>query len=220
MRGAAAGVSMSGMFGRQPAGFIPSPALLVALLALFVAIGGTAFAVHKIGTKQLKKEAVSEAKLKDGAVSMPKLRDAAVTNAKLADDAVTNAKLADGAVADGELAQGAVTSGKLAEGAVTSSKLAHSFRWAVIDSDGTIARSLGATGSVNVASVTGSYEVTFDRNVSGCAFDVSLGGPDTTTYPGYSSAARLAGDSTGVSVYTTDANANPTDRPFHLVVLC
>ena len=66
----------------------PSPAMVVAVIALIVAISGTAYAAGKIGTKQLKKNAVSTKKIKDDAV----------TAAKLANNAVTGAKLANGAV--------------------------------------------------------------------------------------------------------------------------
>lgn len=70
----------------------PSPAMIVAVAALVVALGGSAYAVNKVGTKQLKKNAVSTKKIKDDAV----------TAAKLANNAVTQAKLANGA-ASGDL---------------------------------------------------------------------------------------------------------------------
>ena len=44
--------------------FRPTPSIVVALLALAVAIGGTAFAAAKIGTKQLKNNAVTAKKIK------------------------------------------------------------------------------------------------------------------------------------------------------------
>jgi hypothetical protein len=61
----------------------PSPAMIVAIVALIVALGGTAYAAKKIGSKQLKKNAVTTKKIKDGAV----------TTAKFAKDA--NAPSAD-----------------------------------------------------------------------------------------------------------------------------
>jgi hypothetical protein len=49
----------------------PSPALVIALVALFVALGGTSYAVtqidaNSVGTKQLKKGAVTSAKISKG----------------------------------------------------------------------------------------------------------------------------------------------------------
>lgn len=66
----------------------PSPAMVVAVIALIVALAGSAYAAGKIGSKQLKK----------GAVSTKKIKDDAVTAAKIANNAVTGAKLASGAV--------------------------------------------------------------------------------------------------------------------------
>lgn len=57
----------------------PSPAMMVALLALFVALGGSAYASlnlpkNSVGTKQLMKGAVTAAKLHSGAVTSSKVR--------------------------------------------------------------------------------------------------------------------------------------------------
>jgi hypothetical protein len=56
----------------------PSPALVVATLALFVALGGASYAAfsvpaNSVGTKQLKSRAVTGAKIADHAVSGPNL---------------------------------------------------------------------------------------------------------------------------------------------------
>ena len=57
----------------------PSPALVIALIALFVALGGTSFAAinalpkNSVGTKQLKKNAVTGVKIKNGAVTAAKI---------------------------------------------------------------------------------------------------------------------------------------------------
>jgi hypothetical protein len=81
----------------------PSPASLLACIALIAALAGTAYAAKKIGTNQLK----------NGAVTTKKLKNRAVTSAKLKGGAVTSDKLADGAVTSGKLAGGAVTAANL-----------------------------------------------------------------------------------------------------------
>lgn len=63
---------------------VPSPALVVAIVALVVALGGSAYAVKKVGTKQLANKAVSTKKLKNNAVTEAKIKDGAVTDAKIA----------------------------------------------------------------------------------------------------------------------------------------
>jgi hypothetical protein len=72
--------------------------------SLFVALGGTAVAVSRIGTKQLKNGAVSGAKLQNGAVSTSKLRNGAVTGSKLAADSVTGANVVDGSLSASDVA--------------------------------------------------------------------------------------------------------------------
>ena len=58
----------------------PSPATLVAMVALFVALGGSAYAALN-----LPKDSVSAKQLKNGSVTGAKLRDGAVTSAKVKD---------------------------------------------------------------------------------------------------------------------------------------
>jgi hypothetical protein len=61
----------------------PSPALIISILALCVALGGTAWAAGKIGTKNLKKNAVTAAKIKKNAVTTAKIKKHAVTGSKV-----------------------------------------------------------------------------------------------------------------------------------------
>ena len=69
----------------------PSPAMIVALLALCLAVGGTAVAAGKL---KLGKNAVKTKNLKNGAVTKDKIGNGAVTEAKIAAGAVSAAKLA------------------------------------------------------------------------------------------------------------------------------
>jgi hypothetical protein len=101
-----------------------SASLAISLVALFVALGGTALAVSTIGTKQIKNGAVTSAKVKNGAVTTGKLKNGAVTSSKLAGGAVTSSKLAGGAVTGSKLGTGAVGTTNLADGSVSTSKLA------------------------------------------------------------------------------------------------
>lgn len=62
---------------------MPSPAMVVAVAALVVALGGSAWAVSKIGTSQIKNKAVTTPKLRNGAVTAPKIANRAVTARKI-----------------------------------------------------------------------------------------------------------------------------------------
>jgi hypothetical protein len=68
--------------------------MLVALLALFISLGGSAYAAlslprNSVGTAQLQKSAVTTPKLHKGAVITAKLRNNSVTDAKLSHPSLT-----------------------------------------------------------------------------------------------------------------------------------
>lgn len=96
-------------------------------------------------------------------------------------------------------------------------------RWIVVKADGTKARSFPANISVVPDSgFPGGYIVTLPGNVSGCAFNGSLGLPGNVGVEsgGEISAQGSNASSTGVYVYTRDSAGNPTPRNFHLTVSC
>src|SRR5437588_6285600 len=69
--------------------YTPSPAMVISLIALFVALGGTSYAAtialpkNSVGTKQLQKDAVTGAKIKDGAVTATKISSSAAGAVKV-----------------------------------------------------------------------------------------------------------------------------------------
>lgn len=69
---------MSKVWGKRP-----SPSLVISVLALFVALGGSAYAATKIGTKNIKNNAITSAKIKKNAVTTAKIKNGAVTGAKI-----------------------------------------------------------------------------------------------------------------------------------------
>ena len=85
----------------------PSPALVVASVALLIALGGTSYAAFRlprnsIGTTQLKRNSVTASKIKNGAVTVSKINTSGLTvpsalHASSADSA-TNATRATNAV--------------------------------------------------------------------------------------------------------------------------
>jgi hypothetical protein len=97
---------------------VPSPAMIVACVALFIAMGGTSYAAatlaaNSVGTKQIKKNAVTSAKIKSAAVTAAKVKDGTLTGAKIQDGTLTGAKIQDGSVAGADLAAGAVDTTKV-----------------------------------------------------------------------------------------------------------
>src|SRR5215207_7849623 len=70
----------------------PSPALVVAFVALFATMGGIGYA-----TAKLKPNSVKAKNIKSGAVTTAKIADGAVTTPKLAPDAANAANAANAA---------------------------------------------------------------------------------------------------------------------------
>ena len=70
----------------------PSPAMVVACLALLVALGGTGMAA----ATQLAKNSVGTAQLKDGAVTNPKIKNNAINSAKVASRSLLRSDFAPG----------------------------------------------------------------------------------------------------------------------------
>lgn len=107
-----------------------SVANVLSCVALFVALGGVAFAAttlnkKSVKTKHLAKGAVTTQKLRNEAVTAAKIRNGAVIGAKLDLGAVGSNQILDGAVRSADLGGGVVTSGKLKNGAVSEEKLAN-----------------------------------------------------------------------------------------------
>jgi hypothetical protein len=92
---------------------LPTPALVISVIALVCALAGVSYAASKIGTNDIKNGAVTSKKLHNGAVTTSKLHNGAVTNSKLRNGAVTTEKLRDGAVTTAKLHANSVNSGKV-----------------------------------------------------------------------------------------------------------
>lgn len=71
-----------------------SPAIPVALVALFVALGGVSYAAGTIGTSDLGNGVVTKKKLHRNAVAPGKIRNGAVVRRKIRDGAVDGSKVA------------------------------------------------------------------------------------------------------------------------------
>jgi trimeric autotransporter adhesin len=142
---------------------LPSPAMGVALIALVVAMGGSSYAALRIGTKQIKDNAITSPKIRNGAVKNIDLarnsvvtakivagavtglqiRDASVGNADLGNDSVSGGKVRGGAIGNSDLATDAVTTTKLRAGAVGNADLA----------DNAVGSSKVADGSLTAADI-------------------------------------------------------------------
>jgi hypothetical protein len=98
--------------------FRPSPAMIVACLALLLALTGSAIAAG------VTRNSVRSAQIADGTVHTVDLRDNAVNAPKIAPDAVGSEEIAENAVSSPEVAPDSLTAGDLGAASVTSSEVA------------------------------------------------------------------------------------------------
>jgi hypothetical protein len=71
----------------------PSPAMIVALLALFVALGGSSYAAVKIGARDITRGAVGTRAIANNSIGSVDIHNAAVSGIDVKDDSLTNADI-------------------------------------------------------------------------------------------------------------------------------
>jgi hypothetical protein len=131
--------------------------MVVALIALFIALGGPAQAKRLIDGSTIRTNTITGKQIKNGSVAKADLTKGAV-NSLIATPAssVRSAQIADGSVLGPDLAAGAIGPGQLAPGAVSASKLA-------ADSVGGASVANGSLQTVDIGSFTGSVNVDFGQ---------------------------------------------------------
>jgi hypothetical protein len=97
--------------------------------------------------------------------------------------------------------------------------------WAVVNSDGTIARASSPAVTVGDTHVvaSGVYEIDFGKDVHACVYQATLGGTGTAAVP--AGQITVTGDTDGdspndVTVSTFNSAGVATDGSFHLSVTC
>ena len=99
--------------------------MVVALIALFVALGGPAQAKRVIDGGSIRKGTITSTQIKNGSVAKADLSKTAVRSlTAIPPSSVRSAQIADGQVLAPDLGLGSVGGSQLAMGAVTASKLA------------------------------------------------------------------------------------------------
>lgn len=92
-------------------------------------------------------------------------------------------------------------------------------RYAVVAQDGTLARGRNAFGSAQVSG--GTYEVFFDRDVTNCAYEATIGTTSIGDEPaGSITVASRFGQPTAVWVDTSNVDGSDGLRAFQLEVIC
>jgi hypothetical protein len=173
---------------------IPSPAMVVALIALAMSLGGSAYAFVITGKN-----------IKNGSVTGRDIRNHSLTGGDIRPDTVGGRTVKESTL-----------------GPVPLSILTYgSQRFAVVTGGGHLDRGRGVTSAARVSE--GRYQVLFDGDVRSCAYFATLGDHSAGNPPQNSQIAvsSLASNVNGVDVRTENgSNGAELNRDFHLVVLC
>jgi hypothetical protein len=154
----------------------PSPAMVVALVALFFSLAGNAMAAVLItNSSQIRDGAVTGADLANNTVrsadvqglTAADLAPGSVAASELANNTVTNLKLALAAVQSQNLAAGAVGSPAIADDGVTATDLAAGSVGTSEITDGTVGGADVATNTLNYGNLRVRYQDFRDFNYAG-----------------------------------------------------
>lgn len=181
-----------------------SYANVMATIAVFIALGGTSYALAKlprdsVGSRQLKANSVGSSELRSGSVRSQQIRNGSIATKDVSNGAKRSLRGERG------------PQGPPGTPAVTLS--------AAVSSGGNV---LGGTGG-GTHVVLGRYDIGFGRDLRSCRAVASL-----ARVSGDSSAVEIAPNgeivtettTTGVTVHTYNSQGQPTDLPFNLVVAC
>jgi hypothetical protein len=174
--------------------FLPSPAMVVAVAALVMSLGGSAYALVITGKS-----------IKNGSVTNKDIRNHSLTGNDMRKDSVGG-----GAVDEATL--GPVPSAYLATGAS---------RFAVVNAGGQAVRGRDVSSAARTSE--GRYQVIFNGDVRNCGYWATVGDESASAPPQNTqiSVASLGTNVNGVAVRTENGtNGTELDRPFHLLVMC
>jgi hypothetical protein len=174
--------------------FLPSPAMVVAVIALVMSLSGGAYALVITGKS-----------IKNGSITNKDVRNRTLTGNDMRKDSV-------GGGAIDEATLGPVPSAFLAAGAS---------RFAVVNAGGQAVRGRDVSSAARTSE--GRYQVIFSGDVRNCAYYATVGDESASAPPqnGQISVSSLASNVNGVAVRTENGtNGTELDRPFHLVVMC
>src|SRR4051794_4727934 len=172
----------------------PSPALVVATIALFLAAGGTTYALtlpsNSVGSAQIQAGRVLNSKLHPGAVSNSKMGKGAVTFSKMASNQMTAATIRNASLLGEDLAPNTVTGAQVDEASLNLN--IPTTKFAVVDGAGALGNQ---SGGISVKQTGATVILDFGSSQAGRPITVTLA-PTATDVTGQASAAPCGGPST------------------------
>ncbi len=175
---------------------LPSPAMVVALIALFVALGGVSYGVAT--------GFIDSREIKNNTIRSKDVRNKTITGTDVGAD-----RLGGSAIKESTL--GTVPSSFQSFGAV---------RFAVVNAGGQLVRGRNVSSVARTAE--GRYQAIFDGDVRNCAYFATIGDPTAAGPPQNAqiSVGSLASNVNGVAIRTENGGGTEANRGFHLIVMC
>jgi len=177
----------------------------VALLALFLAIGGTSYAAAKLPTNS---------------VATKQIKNGQVKKADLGTDSVTSPKVKDGSLQARDFAAGQLPGGPRgpqgdqgkpgADGAPATKLFVAS------DESGNVLSSSGLTTQGQISVKTGTYIMQFDRDLTKCARVATI----TSSQAGFITASLQGANVVRVDITLPQSPGVPQSQPFSLALFC
>jgi len=169
--------------------------MVVAVVALMVSLGGSAYAALTITGKNIK----------NGSVTGKDIRNHSLRGSDVKHDGIGGGSIKESTL-------GTVPGAFLAGG---------SSRFAVVNAAGQAVRGRDISSAARTSE--GRYQVIFNGNVRSCGYYATIGDASASAPPSHSeiSVSSLGSNVNGVSVRTQNGgNGNQLDRAFHLIVMC
>ncbi len=183
-----------------------SYANVMATIAVFIALGGTSYAVtqlprNSVGAKQIRTGAVGKSEVGKSAVGSRQIHDRSIG---IRDVSISARKSLRGAQGPSGPPGPQGPRGFTFSAAVTAT--------------GQYARTVGVSSPNAGHTQTGLYEVLFNADVSSCYAAASVAGLDAVQPENGEIVTTISGSS--VFVRTRNSSGAPADLPFHLIVSC
>jgi hypothetical protein len=176
----------------------PSPAMIVAVVAMVMAFGGTAYAKIVITGKNVRNSSLVGADIKNKSLGGKDVKNDYLGRVPIKEERLDASKF------------GQVNSAKVADGVN---------RAAAVTATGTKVRSRGVSATARTGE--GQYQVTFDRDVRGCYYFATISAPGAAAPgTGQIGVTQLSTNANAVKVITRNSGGTLADRPFHIIASC
>lgn len=206
---------------------LPSPAILIALVALFVALGGTSYAAisaNSVTTRHIANGTIRNEDFKDGTLRGQEFKRDSLGGGAIKEQSLDSSKFGPVRLAARATNADNASRAALADRATVADRAAGLTRQVTVGADGARSNERGVASVAKTA--VGRYQVVFDGDVRACAAAATLAitppPADRREAPvtGEIATAPLASNVAAIEVATADSAGVAADRGFTLIVSC